>query len=79
MGFLDGLGKLAGAAMNEIKEAGERSKVYKQEMLDKSDYELARIFKRDNSLSPIRAGAALQELKSRGYNQDEIKEMVRNA
>ena len=41
MGFGDFVGKIVGSALNEAKAAGERSKQYKEEMLGKSDYELA--------------------------------------
>lgn len=79
MGFWDAVGKIAGAAMNEVKEAGQRSQVYKAEMADKSVDELVRIIKREGSSSPLKSGAAIQELKSRGYDQDDIKLLVRNA
>lgn len=79
MGFWDVVGKVAGAAVNEVKEAGQRSQVYKAEMTGKSDSELAYIIKREGSSSPLKSGAALQELKSRGYDQESIQYMVRNA
>lgn len=76
MGFWDVVGKVAGAAMNEVKEAGERAKAYKMEMVGKSDSELVRIIKRESGL---KVGAGIQELKSRGYGEESIKDMVRNA
>ncbi|MGX2968067.1 hypothetical protein ACWIW6_08440 [Ursidibacter sp. B-7004-1] len=79
MGFWDVVGKVAGAAANEVKEAGQRAQVYKAEMGSHSDSELARIIKNDRGSSPMRAGAAMQELKSRGYDQEAIKDLVRNA
>lgn len=79
MGFWDVVGKVAGAAVNEVKEAGQRSQVYKAEMTGKSDSELAYFIKREGSSSPLKSGAALQELKSRGYDQESIQYMVRNA
>ena len=48
-------------------------------MGSRSDSELARIIKNDRGSSPMRSGAAIQELKSRGYDQEEIKDLVRNA
>lgn len=79
MGFWDSVGKVAGRAVNEVKEVGQRSVAYKQEMAMKSDSELAYIIKREGSNSPLKSGAAIQELKSRGYDQESIKELVRNA
>lgn len=79
MGFWDVVGKVAGAAVNEVKDATQRSQAYKMEMTSKSDSELARIIKREGSSSPLRSGAAIQELKSRGYDQDRINDLVRNA
>lgn len=79
MGFWDAVGKIAGSAMNEVKEAGERAKVYRDEMLDKSENELARIIKRDRGSSPLRAGAAMKELRNRGYDDEYIRNLVRNA
>lgn len=79
MGFWDAVGKIAGSALNEAKAAGERSKQYKEEMLGKSDYELASIVKRERGNSPLKAGAAFQELKNQGYDQERINDMVRNA
>lgn len=79
MGFWDVVGKVAGAAMNEVKEAGQRSQAYKAEMAGKSVDELVYIIKREGSSSPMKSGAAIQELKSRGYDQEEIKSLVRNA
>ncbi|MBS6673966.1 MAG: hypothetical protein KH259_07725 [Haemophilus paraphrohaemolyticus] len=46
------------------------------EMVGKSDSELARIIKREGGL---KGGAAIQKLKSRGYGEESIKDMVRNA
>ena len=70
------LAKKAGsAALDEGKDALKRTKEYKEEMPNKSDSELAKIAKRDRSGSPLRAGAALQELKSRGYSSEDIKFM----
>ncbi|WP_318508277.1 hypothetical protein [Photobacterium leiognathi] len=77
MGFWSTVGDLAkkagSAALDEGKGALERTKQYKAEMPSKSDAELARIAKKDRSHSPLRAGAAIQELESRGYSKDEIK------
>lgn len=79
MGFWDSVGKLAKAAGNEIKAANQRNQEYKEEMTYKSDNELARIIKRERNSSPLKAGAAFQELKSRGYDPEGIKDLVGNA
>lgn len=79
MGFWDAVGKVAGAAMSEVKQANERTRAYKMEMIDKSDSELARIIQRERGSTPLKAAAAMQELKSRGFDEDTIKNMVRNA
>lgn len=79
MGFWDVVGKAANSLMNEVKDAAERNQAYKSEMLSKSDNELAGIIKREHRNSPLKASAAMQELKSRGYGEESIKELVRNA
>lgn len=70
MGFWDKAGSLAKAAgkkaLEEGKAASERMHTYKAEMPMKSDRELAYIAVHERS-SPLKAGAASQELKSRGY------------
>lgn len=68
--------KAGSAALNEAKAAGERSKQYKEEMPSKSDDELLRVIKRERASSPLMASAAMQELKSRGYSQEQIKEKI---
>lgn len=68
--------KAGSAALSEAKAAGERSKQYKEEMPSKSDDELLRVIKRERTSSPLMAGAAMQELKSRGYSQEQIKEKI---
>ena len=80
-GFSESAGKFAKAAgkmaLEETKAANERSQEYKAEMPFKSDRELAKICIHERSHSPLKAGAALQELKSRGYtNAQEIKALL---
>lgn len=67
--------KAGSAAVNEAKAANERSQQYKAEMPSKSDSELARIVKRERNSSPLKASAAFQELKSRGFSPEQIKDM----
>lgn len=82
MGFWDTLGKaigiVAGAAADQIKQSVERNQVYQLEMADKSDDELICIIKKEGSSSPMKSGAALKELRNRGYDQEEIKALIRN-
>lgn len=77
MGFWSSVGDLAmkagSAALKEGKEAVERSQQYKEEMPQKNDDDLFRIIKRERSSSPLKAGAAMKELESRGYSKEEIK------
>lgn len=68
--------KAGSAALNETKAAGERSQQYKGEMPFKSDNDLLQIIKRERASSPLKAGAAMQELKSRGYSPEEIREKI---
>ena len=68
--------KAGSAALNEGKAALERIKEYKAEMASKSDDQLVAIIKKDRSRTPLRAGAASQELKNRGYDAETIKIMV---
>jgi len=79
MGFWDKAADLAkkagGTVLDEAKAAGERSKQYNAEMPSKSDSELVSILKNERSRSPLKAGAASKELKSRGYNGEDIKNM----
>ena len=42
-------------------------------MPQKNDDDLFKILKRDRSSSPLKAGAAMQELEARGYSKEEIK------
>ena len=78
MGFWDSVGKLAKVAGNEIKAANQRHQEYKSEMTYKSDSELARVIKRETSSSPLKSGAAVQELKPRGYDKESISDLMRN-
>ncbi|MFJ2683827.1 hypothetical protein ACIOYV_08795 [Pseudomonas sp. NPDC087342] len=66
-------GKLA---VQETKAAGERSREYKEAMPGLSDDELIRILKNERSSSPMKAGAANNELKNRGYDADSIKMLI---
>ncbi|WP_409243410.1 hypothetical protein [Enterobacter cloacae] len=81
MGFWDkarDVAKAAGkAAWEETKAANERVQQYKADMPSLNDRELARIVARERSSSPLKASAALQELKNRGYsNSEEIKALL---
>ncbi|MFC3033325.1 hypothetical protein ACFOEE_12415 [Pseudoalteromonas fenneropenaei] len=79
MSFWKKVGELAvkagGAIVDEAKAANERCKEYRAEMPSKSDSELARIMERERTRTPLRATAAFQELKSRGYSPEEIKNL----
>ena len=81
MGFWSTVGNLAlkagSAALNEGKEAIERSKQYKDEMPEKNDDNLLKIIKGERSSSPLKAVAAMQELKERGYSEEEIKSRLK--
>lgn len=76
MGFWGSVGKLAmkagEAAIDETRKAAERHKEYKAEMPGKSDDDLLSIVKRDRSRSPLKAGAAFEELKNRGFSPEDI-------
>ena len=77
MSFWKKAGELAmqagSAALKEGKDAVDRSKQYKEEMPQKSDDELFRIIKKELSSSPLKAGAARQELEARGHSREDIK------
>lgn len=77
MGFWNSVGDLAlkagGFAIKQGKEAIERSKQYKEEMPQRSDADLLKIIKGERSRSPLKAGAAMQELEARGYSKEEIQ------
>ena len=81
MGFWSTVGNLAlkagSAALNEGKEAIERSKQYKDEMPEKNDDNLLKVIKGERSSSPLKAVAAMQELKERGYSEEEIKSRLK--
>lgn len=68
--------KAGSVALNEINAAGERSKQYKEEMPSMGDDELFRIMKNERTSSPMKSGAALQELRGRGYSNEEIKSRI---
>ena len=82
MGFWDAVGKASKAvgefALDEAKQAKERSSEYSQQMPSKSDRELARIVIKDLTSTPLRSMAARKELRNRGIqdNQD-IKNLAR--
>ncbi|GAB2994781.1 hypothetical protein [Psychrosphaera aestuarii] len=67
--------KAGGAIVDEAKAANERSREYKAEMPSKSDSDLARIVNNERNRSPLKASAAFQELKYRGYSPEDIKGM----
>ncbi|HGY1053537.1 TPA: hypothetical protein ACNUVO_004347 [Aeromonas salmonicida subsp. pectinolytica] len=80
MGFWESAGSLAKtvgkAALEEGQGALERSRQYREEMPGKSDRELAKIVIYEGD-SPLKAGAAFQELKSRGYStKQEVKAIL---
>ncbi|WP_273840525.1 hypothetical protein [Providencia rettgeri] len=72
------VGKAVGKeAWEQTKAASERSRNYSEEMPMKTDRELARIVVNERSHSPMKAGAALKELKNRGYtNTQEVKDLL---
>lgn len=57
--------EIATDAYNDIKNTPERIKQHEQEMESKSEYQLVKIYFQDIKGSPLRAGAALRELKKR--------------
>jgi hypothetical protein len=67
--------KAGSAIADEAKEARDRNRQYKAEMPSKSDSDLARIVNNERSRSPLKASAAFQELKSRGFSPEDIKNM----
>lgn len=67
--------KAGGAVVDEAKAANERNREYKAEMPSKSDSELAKIVNNEMNSSRLKASAAFQELKSRGYSPEDIKRM----
>ena len=77
MGFWDTLGKvgkdMAKEALQQGKDAMERSKQYQAEMTSKSDDELFRIVKTERTRSFLKASAAYHELKNRGYSAEDMK------
>lgn len=81
MGFWNTVGNIAGKvgsyALEEAKAATNRSKEYGAEMPSKSDNELMAIISKELTRSPLKAGAASKELKSRGYSSEDIKERVK--
>lgn len=80
MGFWKEVGnltmKVGIVALNQGKAALERGREYQAEMPSKSDAQLVAIIKKDRIGIPLRAGAASQELKSRGYDAEAIKSMI---
>jgi len=81
MGFWESAGKFAKAAgkmaLDETRAANERMNTYRDEMPMKSDRELARIAVHERGHSPLKATAATQELKARGYTSaQEIKALI---
>jgi len=81
MGFWDkarDVAKTVGkAAWEETKATNDRVQQYKVEMPSLNDRELARIVAKERSSSPLKASAAMQELKNRGYsNSEEIKALL---
>ena len=68
--------KAGKAGLDQAQAAGERSQQYKVEMPLKSDPELFNIIKRELRSSPLKVGAAVQELKDRGYSQEDIKAKI---
>jgi len=79
MGFWDKAGELAkkagSAVLDEAKAAGDRNKEYKAQMPNKSDAQLVSIVKNERTSSPLKSSAAFKELKSRGYDAEDIKAM----
>lgn len=80
MSFWKKVGGLAldagSAVLGEAKAAGERSAQYKEEMPLKSDDELFKIAQKERVRSVLMAGAAIQELKNRGFTHEEIKQKI---
>lgn len=82
MSFWSKVGEVAkqvgSAAVNEAKSAHERAQGYKAEFLSSSDSELIAVIKNERKSSPLRAGAAFSELKSRGWEEGTIRDAVRS-
>ena len=80
MSFWKSVGDLAmkagSAALKEGKAATERAQQYKEEMPMKNDDDLLRIIQKERSSSPLKAGAAMKELESRGYSKEDIKQRL---
>ncbi|MBW3118784.1 MULTISPECIES: hypothetical protein [Enterobacterales] len=72
------IGKAVGKeAWEQSKSAYERQRNYMDEMPTKSDRELARIVINERGSSPMKAGAALKELKNRGYSStQQVKDLL---
>ena len=68
--------KAGKAGLEQAQAANERGQQYKEEMPLKSDRELLNIVKRERTSSPMKVGAAFQELKNRGFSSEEIREQI---
>ncbi len=81
MGLWDNIKKVSKAVGKEALEQGtsaiERSQQYKQEMSMKTDEALFMTIKNERKDSPMKAGAAKQELENRGYDNNTIMARVR--
>lgn len=80
MSFWKQVGKLAvdigKKSFDELSEKTEEYKEYKREMQSESDSELAYIWDKNKTRNKSKATAAFQELKSRGYTPEEMKDMI---
>lgn len=82
MGFWDTVGKASKAvgefALDEAKQAKERSSEYSQEMPSKGNSELARIVVNELTRTPLKSMAARRELGNRGIKENqEIRDLAR--
>lgn len=76
MGFWKTIGSIANKvgtfALEEAKAGMERNKEYQAEMPTKGEDDLFNIVKEERKRSPLRASAAFNELKNRGYSPEQI-------
>lgn len=73
MSFWKSAAELALKAGSEISAANSRMNDFRAELSEKTDSELMRIVKSNRITSPMKSGAAIVELKNRGYSAEDIR------
>lgn len=68
--------KVGKFVFDEGVSAVERSKKYKEDMQVESDDALFLIIRKERNSSPLKAGAAMQELVGRGYSKEEVSNRI---